>query len=241
MLDEANLVKISGKRFGREVLFAVRFLQPDFGIRPGAYPTRGRFTPIKHIKIGKEMKAKHLLLALAAIGGAFEALACTGISLTAADGSYIQSRTIEWGNSALESMYVVIPRGERLQSLTPDGQTGLSFKARYGVVGLAVVEKQFIAEGINEAGLSAGLFFFPQYGSYETYQPAQSARTLVDLEVAQWILTQFSTIDEVKAAIGGGAHRGARGQCRRALAHRRAVGPPGGAGDRRRRAALLRE
>ena len=178
-------------------------MQPDFGIRPRGVSDPWKVHPIKHIKIGKEMKAKHLLLALAAIGGAFEALACTGISLTAADGSYIQSRTIEWGNSALESMYVVIPRGERLQSLTPDGQTGLSFKARYGVVGLAVVEKQFIAEGINEAGLSAGLFFFPQYGSYETYQPAQSARTLVDLEVTQWILTQFSTIDEVKAAIAG--------------------------------------
>lgn len=134
--------------------------------------------------------------------GAFEALACTGLSLTAADGSYVQARTIEWGNSALESMYVVIPRGQSLQSLTPGSEPGVAFKARYGVVGLAVVEERFIAEGINEAGLSAGLFFFPQYGSYESYEAAQSDRTLVDLEVAQWILTQFATIDEVKAAIG---------------------------------------
>ena len=134
--------------------------------------------------------------------GAFEALACTGLSLTAADGSYVQARTIEWGNSALESMYVVIPRGQSLQSLTPGSEPGVAFKARYGVVGLAVVEERFIAEGINEAGLSAGLFFFPQYGSYESYEAAQSDRTLVDLEVAQWILTQFATIDEVKASIG---------------------------------------
>ena len=134
--------------------------------------------------------------------GAFEALACTGLSLTAADGSYVQARTIEWGNSALESMYVVIPRGQSLQSLTPGSEPGVAFKARYGVVGLAVVEERFIAEGINEAGLSAGLFFFPQYGSYESYEAAQSERTLVDLEVAQWILTQFATIDEVKASIG---------------------------------------
>ena len=148
------------------------------------------------------MKIKHWLLGLVAVCGFFEAWACTGISLTAADGSYIQSRTIEWGNSALESMYVIIPRGQQLRSLTPENDEGLSFRARYGVVGLAVVQQQFIAEGINEAGLSAGLFFFPQYGSYESYDPAQSDRTLVDLEVAQWILTQFSTIDEVKTAIG---------------------------------------
>ena len=41
------------------------------------------------------------------------------------------------------------------------------FTSKYGVVGLAVVQKEFIAEGINEAGLSAGLFFFPQYGGAE--------------------------------------------------------------------------
>ena len=38
------------------------------------------------------------------------------------------------------------------------------FTSKYGVVGLAVVQKEFIAEGINEAGLSAALFIFPQYG-----------------------------------------------------------------------------
>ena len=148
------------------------------------------------------MKLKIGLLGVAALCGTLQALACTGISLTAADGSYVQSRTIEWGSSALESMYVIIPRGQALHSLTPTGGQGLAYTARYGVVGLAVVEQAFIAEGINEAGLSAGLFFFPQYGGYETYDPAQDNRTLVDLQVAGWILTQFSTIDEVKAAIG---------------------------------------
>ncbi len=39
---------------------------------------------------------KHLLLGAAAACGAFQAIACTGISLTAADGSYVQGRTIEW-------------------------------------------------------------------------------------------------------------------------------------------------
>ena len=63
------------------------------------------------------------------------------------------------------------------------------FTSKYGVVGLAVVQKEFIAEGINEAGLSAGLFFFPQYGGYEQYDPAQSDRTLADLQLVAWILS----------------------------------------------------
>ncbi|MBP3548333.1 MAG: choloylglycine hydrolase family protein [Alistipes sp.] len=146
---------------------------------------------------------KNLLLGVAAMAGtAHAAIACTGISLTATDGSYVQARTIEWAYGALKSEYVVIPRGERLRSYTPTGANGLEFTARYGVVGLAVVEKEFIAEGINEAGLSAGLFFFPRYGSYQPYDAAHNARTLGDLQVVQWMLTQFASIDELMAAVG---------------------------------------
>ena len=145
---------------------------------------------------------KNLLLGVAAmVGGMHASVACTGISLTAADGSYIQARTIEWAYGALKSEYVIIPRGEQLQSYTPTGTNGLKFKARYGVVGLAVVEKEFIAEGINEAGLSAGLFFFPRYGSYESYESIDNSRTLADLQVVQWMLTQCATIDEVMEAV----------------------------------------
>ena len=113
------------------------------------------------------MKTKNVLLGMAAVCGcAFQAIACSGIALTAADGSYVQSRTIEWARGVLQSEYVVIPRGQRLRSFTPSGADGMVFTSKYGVVGLAVVQKEFIAEGINEAGLSAGLFFFSQYGGY---------------------------------------------------------------------------
>ena len=69
---------------------------------------------------------KNLLLGVAAmIGGIHASVACTGISLTAADGSYVQARTIEWAYGALKSEYVIIPRGEALQSYTPTGMNGI--------------------------------------------------------------------------------------------------------------------
>ena len=146
---------------------------------------------------------KNLLIGMAAFaGGINHSVACTGISLTATDGSYIQARTIEWAKGELKSEYVIIPRGQELQSYTPSGLNGLKFSARYGVVGLAVVEKEFIAEGINEAGLSAGLFFFPDYGSYTAYDITKNTSTLADLQVVQWILSQFNSIDELKQNIG---------------------------------------
>ena len=54
--------------------------------------------------------------------------ACTGITLTAKDGTRILSRTIEWGGSELNSQYLVVPRGYQQQSYIPGGKVdGLRF------------------------------------------------------------------------------------------------------------------
>ena len=131
----------------------------------------------------------------------FKAEACTGISMFSADGSYFQARTIEWAGTNLNSMYVVVPRNFSQTSFTPKGQNGMSFKSKYGYIGLAVHEKEFIAEGLNEAGLSAGLFYFPNFGSYVLYDEQYNSTTIADLQLVSWILSQFATVDEVKANI----------------------------------------
>lgn len=147
---------------------------------------------------------RKIVMALAlSLTGIVQALSCTGISFLAKDGGYVQARTIEWGDSYLPSEYVVVPRGQDLVSYTPTGINGLKFQAKYGVVGLAIIQKEFLAEGLNEAGLSAGLFYFPRYGKYGEYDEAHNATTLSDLQVVGWILTQFATIDEVKTAMEG--------------------------------------
>ena len=112
------------------------------------------------------------------------------------------ARTIEWGGSDLNSQYVIVPRGYEQQSYLPDGQqNGMKFTARYGYVGLAVEQKEFVAEGLNETGLSAGLFYFPGYGQYEAYNPAQQTSSIADLQLVAWILGNFSTVDEAVKAI----------------------------------------
>lgn len=150
------------------------------------------------------MKKAILLSTIAALCcGLHRTSACTGIALSAADGSYVQSRTIEWSRGVLRSQYVVIPRGQQLRSFTPTGANGLAFTARYGTVGLAVEQQEFIAEGINEAGLSAGLFFFPQYGGYESYDPDRNDRTLADLQVAgrNTLARQSASISPIKVTL----------------------------------------
>ena len=136
--------------------------------------------------------------ALAAIP--YEGDACTGIALTAKDGSRVVARTTEWGGSVLNSSYVVVPRGHRHVSFTPDGADGLTFTARYGYVGICTDQPQFVVEGMNETGLSAGLFFFPNYGGYVDYNPDNRENTLADMQFVSWVLASFSGIDEMKEA-----------------------------------------
>ena len=127
--------------------------------------------------------------------------ACTGISLTAQDGSRVVARTVEWAATPMQCGYVVAPRGHVHQSYTPTGENGLKYKSVYGYVGIYTEYEPFVVEGVNEAGLSAGLFFFPQYGEYAPYNSANNAKTLCDMQFVSWVLSGFSTIDQVKDAL----------------------------------------
>ena len=130
--------------------------------------------------------------------------ACTGITLRTISGSTVTARTIEWAGNDLESKYSIVPRGYSQRSFTPDGKKdGMMFTAKYGYVGLAVEQAEFVVEGINEAGLAAGLFYFPGYGEYETYNDANKEKTVSDLQLVSWILSNFKSINEVKNAIYG--------------------------------------
>lgn len=127
--------------------------------------------------------------------------ACTGITLRPTDGGCIVARTIEWGGSDLNSRYVVVPRGHVQYSFAPDGGRGMRFMARYGYVGLSVEREEFVAEGLNEEGLSAGLFYFPGYGGYEAFSPARRDSSMADLQLVAWVLGSCRTVDEVEAVV----------------------------------------
>ena len=103
----------------------------------------------------------------------------------------------------MNSLYVVVPRGYTSQSMTPDGATGMRFKTKYGYVGLDVEQSDFVTEGLNEKGLSAGLFYFPEYGKYEPYSKENAYRSIADMQLVSYILGTCATVDEVKEAVSG--------------------------------------
>lgn len=128
--------------------------------------------------------------------------ACTGITLKTKSGQTIVARTIEWAGSALNSEYVVVPRRYNQQSYLPGmKQEGMQFCSKYGYVGLSVESHEFVVEGLNEKGLSVGLFYFPHYGSYPQVLDKNKPFTISDLQFVSWLLGQCADVSEVKEAL----------------------------------------
>jgi len=149
------------------------------------------------------MKYTKLLTALTlCLGVVQSANACTGITLQATDGATVVARTIDWSRTEMNNIYTIVPRGHNQQSLLPNGKmNGLNWTALYGYVGMAVEQPEFVVDGTNEQGLSAALFYFPNYGEYKPYNEQDTDISLADFQVVSWILSRFSTIDQVKDAI----------------------------------------
>ncbi len=126
--------------------------------------------------------------------------ACTGISLKAEDGAAIRGRTLEFG-FPLQSNVIVIPAGYETSGTLPDGGKGLSYKTRYAIVGADALNLPVIIDGINDQGLSIGLFYFPNYAEYTEVTPENASKAIAPVEFGLWVLGNFATVDEVKAGI----------------------------------------
>ena len=129
------------------------------------------------------------------------AQACTGIRLTAQDGTVVHARTLEFGID-IHSDVLVVPRGYARTGTTPDGKEGLTWKTKYASVGLNGVGLPFLFDGLNEKGLAAGTFYFPTSAGYMSYKAADAGKTMAIWEVGSWMLENFASVEEVKANIG---------------------------------------
>jgi choloylglycine hydrolase len=126
------------------------------------------------------------------------AQACTGIRLTAKDGGVVAARTLEFGIDP-KSEAMVFPAGTAITGTLPDGGKGISYVTKYGVVGANGFGQPVILDGINEAGLYVGLFYFPGYASYGDVTKDNAPRAMGPHEYGLWLLGNFANVDEVAA------------------------------------------
>ena len=124
---------------------------------------------------------------------------CTGISLRSADGGVVAARTVEWALSdAHHDRVGVFGRGRQATAQTPTGLDGLQWTGRYGFVSLTAYGQPYGPDGMNEAGLYVGVYYFPGCFAPAPFDPAQRHRTASVGDFMQWMLSSFATVAEVR-------------------------------------------
>lgn len=128
------------------------------------------------------------------------AQACTGLALKAQDGSYVSGRTAEFGLE-LDLNALFVPRGYSFEGTRPDGSSGMPYESKYAFMGINTFGAPAVVDGINEKGLSAGLFYFPGFAKYAEATTQNKDSSLSPTEFNQWLLSQFATIEQVRAGL----------------------------------------
>jgi choloylglycine hydrolase len=144
-------------------------------------------------------------VAVAALIAAFTfattpSFACTGISLKSGDGAAIRGRTLEFG-FPMQSKVLVVPAGKEFSGTLPDGGKGLIYTSRYAFIGANALGLPAILDGLNDQGLSVGLFYFPGYAKYTEVTDENKSRAIAPQEFGVWALANFATVDEVREAV----------------------------------------
>ncbi len=129
--------------------------------------------------------------------------ACTAFRLAADDGTILVARSMEF---AVDLKYdvIVVPRNRAYTSPAPDGKEGLSWKTRYGYVGVACLGQEYgVSDGMNERGLAVGVLWFESDMKWPTVPPSDMRRALAQSMISDWILGSFAGVEEVKREIAG--------------------------------------
>jgi choloylglycine hydrolase len=140
-----------------------------------------------------------LVVAVLVLAAWETANACTGIRLIAGDGTVVVARTLEFG-ADLQSKVAVFPAGTSIAGVLPNNATGATFKTKYGIVGANAFGLPMVVDGMNDQGLYVGEFFFPGSAGYADVTPENASRAMAGYQYAMWILGNFTTVAEVKAA-----------------------------------------
>lgn len=126
--------------------------------------------------------------------------ACTGIELKAKDGTYVNGRTLEFAVPVNPAIYI-IPRNFKFLGTLPDGSAGMSYTSKYQVIGGGMMGTPLVLDGMNEAGLSAAVFYFPGYAGYGTVTDMNKRKALSPVDFNNWLLTQFASVADVKKGL----------------------------------------
>jgi choloylglycine hydrolase len=101
----------------------------------------------------------------------------------------------------MQSNVVVVPAGKKFSGTLPDGGKGLTYTSKYALIGANALGLPVVLDGLNDQGLSVGLFYFPGYASYTPVTADNAKRAIAPHEFGLWVLANFASVDEVREAV----------------------------------------
>lgn len=131
------------------------------------------------------------------------AIACTALTVTDVNGNAYHGRTLEF-SFAFPTMMTYFPANTKIESATPSGAQGLSFNTKYAILSqsAAVVtgaKQPLVVEGANDQGLSFSANELNDLTAPPVGNDPTKILSVNDFGV--WILGNFKTVAEVKAAM----------------------------------------
>ncbi|MBL4557865.1 MAG: linear amide C-N hydrolase [Rhodobacteraceae bacterium] len=159
-----------------------------------------------------------LLTVLLSVSLTSNAIACTVLAIKDASGNIYQGRTNEYPGMQPDEL-TYYPAGTLIESVTPDGQKGMSFQTKYAIFGATLkgmtpnASQDSIHEAVNDQGMSFTTNAFARNGQAEITLPPDKVLSVVDY--GAWVLGNFKTTADRLRRLGAGElqddRRGERG------------------------------
>lgn len=125
---------------------------------------------------------------------------CTCFLVKAKDNSVVVGRTMEFGIDP-GSRITVFPRGYKFQAIGVDKHMGFAWTGQYGFVGMDMFGLPMVSDGLNEKGLYVGDLYLPGFAEYQEVPIGQEHKSMAPIDVAGYLLSMCSTVEEAKRAI----------------------------------------
>lgn len=134
--------------------------------------------------------------------------ACTALMITDTKGNAYCGKTMEY-SSPMPFAMSYVPAGTKVASIAPGKKPGLSFETRYPVLGVSAdpelgTNMNMMVEAANDQGLSVCSNEMPGSQS-PTGAGSDAAKALASTDLALYLLGNFKSVAEVKAALADGS------------------------------------
>lgn len=127
---------------------------------------------------------------------------CTNFRISATDGSVVVGRTMEFPTD-MGTRITVLPIGHRGTGTGVDDAPGRTWIATHGVVGMdAFGSPSALTDGMNDAGLYAGLLYMPGFCDYTPAEGADPSSLMSIVDVLAFVLGTCASVEEARAAMG---------------------------------------